>query len=250
MKFLFPFILLAISIAFFFFNMMEMEPKSLEEKTEKVLFIGNSYTYRNKGVGRHMADLIGGGQKPEGFIIKRAAKGKFHLSVHLDYPETMDFLRSEMWDKIVLQEYSSGPIQKPQEFFSSGKKWAKKIRKRNPNCKIYLFATWEYNGVDGMAEALNNQYLKLGKMIKAEVIPVGMMWHELQDKINLYDADNAHPNRKGTFASACLFYECFYNKDVTKTPNTDKFLSEQEQNSIKRWVHDFQKSRTRQYFSK
>lgn len=244
MKFGFPFILLSISIAFSFFNFMEKEPKSLEEKTEKVLFIGNSYTYRNKGVGRHMADLIGEGQKPEDHIIKRAAKGKFHLSVHLTFPETIDFLDSEMWDKIILQEYSSGPIQRPQEFFASGKKWAKKIRKKNPNCKIYLFATWEYKGVDGMAEALNNQYLKLGKMIKAEVIPVGMMWHKLQEKTNLYDADNAHPNRKGTFASACLFYECLYGKDVTKTPNTDKFLSDQDQTKIKKWVHDFQKSRS------
>lgn len=242
MKFVLPFILLSVSIAFSFFNLMEKEPKKMEDQKEKILFIGNSYTYRNKGVDQHLADLIGNGEKPKDYHITRAAKGKYHLSIHLNDSDTRSQFSSELWDKVVLQEYSSGPIFKPAEFFENGKRWALEIRKRNPESQIYLFATWKYKEVEGMEEALHQQYERLGRIINAEVIPVGKLWKHLENKINLYDGDKAHPNRKGTFATACLFYEYFKDSDVRNTKDADQFLDKDIQRKIKQMVHSFKES--------
>ena len=245
MKFSYPFIffvVISISFAIPFFYLMEKYSKKMEDQKEKILFIGNSYTYRNKGVDQHLADLMGNGKKPLDYHITRAAKGKYHLSIHLNDIDTKAKFKSEFWNKVILQEFSSGPIFKTEEFFKNGKKWALEIRNKNPKCQIYLFATWKYKEVEGMEEELHQQYERLGRMINAEVIPVGKLWKHLEHKINLYDGDKAHPNRKGTFATACLFYEYFKNSDVRNTKDSDKFLEKGIQRKIKQLVHYFKES--------
>jgi len=90
-----------------------------------------------------------------------------------------------------------------------------------------------------MTAALDNQYKNLSRKLKAPQVPVGLMWKEIETEINLYDGDGAHPNRKGTFITACLFYEYLFKKDVTKTNNTDQMLSDNMQNKLKKLAHDF-----------
>ena len=57
--------------------------------------------------------------------------------------------------------------------------------------------------------------------------------------MNLYDGDGAHPNRKGTFLTSCLFYEFLQGKDVRKTPHTDERLPKWQQKKLKRLAHEF-----------
>lgn len=206
---------------------------------ESILFIGNSYTYRNGGVDYHLRRLIKGVEDIDSTFITRAAKGKYHLYTHWKDKETIAKLLTRKWDKIVLQEYSSGPTNETSDFFKFGKRWKARIKKLNPKTKILLYATWGYKQTDQMVDSLDTQYSKLQKEIGASKVPVGLMWKSLKDKVDLYDADNAHPNRKGTFITACLFYEYLFDKDVTKTPHLDDRLSIKEQNQLKFWAHEF-----------
>jgi hypothetical protein len=214
------------------------ELKSNEAK-ENILFIGNSYTYRNGGVDYHLRRLTKGVEGIDSTFITRAAKGKYHLYTHWKDKETIAKLLTRKWDKIVLQEYSSGPTKEKSAFYKFGKRWKQRILKLNPKTKILLYATWGYKQADKMVDTLDYEYTNLQKELGADKVPVGLMWKSLKDKVNLYDADNAHPNRKGTFITACLFYEYLFNKDVTKTPHLDDRLSIKEQNQLKLWAHEF-----------
>lgn len=218
----------------------QSDSNKILSNSENILFIGNSYTYRNKGVDQHLFDLISSSKVPTvNKFITRAAKGKFHLYSHWKDTDTQEKIKSKNWNKVVLQEYSAGPIKEPNNFLIYGKKWANKIRKKNPKAEIFLYATWGYKLRNEMTDSLYNQYEKLGKKINAKVVPVGLMWKSISKKIDLYDGDGAHPNRKGTFINACLFYEYLENKDVRKTKHTDSRLPVATQKYLKELAHNF-----------
>jgi len=208
---------------------------------EAVLFIGNSYTFRNQGIDQHLENLHSSTKKKTREYT-RAAQGKFHLKTHFFNPKTNEKWKERKWDAVILQEYSSGPMLQEKQFKFFGKKWAKKIRIENPHSKIFLYATWGYKKTERMTDSLYNAYSKLAMEIDATVIPVGKLWQKIQKKINLYDADGAHPNKKGTFLTACLFYEYLEGKDVRKTAHTDTELPKWEQKKLKRLAHEFREA--------
>ncbi|MCH2230061.1 MAG: hypothetical protein MK105_06930 [Crocinitomicaceae bacterium] len=235
MKFLIPFLLVTL-IAI---GCNSHEKTAKEESKENILFIGNSYTYRNGGVDYHLRRLVKGVNDIDSTYITRAAQGKYHLYTHWNDKKTLAKLLTRKWDKVILQEYSSGPTKETKEFFKYGKRWKERLKKLNPQTEILLYATWGYKQTTKMVDSLDVQYSKLENEIDAYKVPVGLMWKSLKEKVNLYDADNAHPNRKGTFITACLFYEYLFNKDVTKTPHIDHKLSIETQNQLKNWAHEF-----------
>lgn len=210
-----------------------------DEYTTDVLFIGNSYTYRNKGLDQHLNELASNSKEKVELNFTRAAQGKFHLHTHYKNDETQSVFKEKKWDHVVLQEYSSGSIKERKSFFRYGMQWARKIRKRNPNAKIYLYATWGYKWSKSMTDSVYHSYSELGKKIDATVVPVGKLWSDVQQKVNLYDGDGAHPNRKGTFLTSCLFYEVMTQKNVLKTRDTDVRLPKYLQRKLKKYAHRF-----------
>ena len=107
---------------------------------------------------------------------------------------------------------------------------------------MYLFATWGYKQIKGMTDSLFKEYTQLAAEIQAEVVPVGPMWDELKDSINLYDGDGAHPNRKGTFINTCLCYEYLFQENSTEIQHSDDRLDVSTQRRLKRWAHEFRKT--------
>lgn len=205
-----------------------------------ILFIGNSYTTRNEGIHVELTDLSRNGGIFTSLVIN-ACKGKYHLLEHWKDQDTKEKFGEHKWDKVVLQEYSGGAIKSRQNFMKYGKKWSARIRKSNPKTKIYLFATWGYKKTTSMTDSTYSQYRKLAEEIDATVVPAGLLFSKLKGRINLYDPDGAHPNHKGTFITACLFYEFLYEKDVRKTAHEDHILSLDEQKFLKEEAHKFKR---------
>jgi hypothetical protein len=217
-------------------------PTCNSEECERILFIGNSFLYENEGVDGHLRNLICGTEGLEG-DIQSAAEGKYHLMTHWKNSETQSIFSSQKWDKIVLQEYVLGPLKKNAEFEKYATKWADQMKKSNPNAEIILFSPWRYKSAKGMEGRLFQKYSDAAKKIHAEVVPVGFLWEDVRSKVDLYDQDGAHPNRKGTFLTACLFYEQLFNRDVRKTQNNDSTLSKSTQKKLKEWAHSFNENR-------
>lgn len=211
----------------------------VNKSTDSVLFIGNSYTYRNGGIDRHLKFLLIGTDRQYEKVIRCTAKGQYHLFSHWKDPETKLLIKSKKWDKIVLQEYGSGAWKETEEFQKSVRGLAKDIRAVNKDAEIFLFSTWNYRSALGMEDSLYKYYSAISKEVEANVIPAGFLWRELRPKMDLYETDGAHPNPTGTFVCACLFYERLFNLDVRKTKNLDPELSVSEQKEIKELVHQF-----------
>lgn len=206
---------------------------------ENILFIGNSYTYRNNGVDQALSKLMSVTDQDTDYYFARAAKGKYRLKKHWKDKETLEIFNSRKWDKVILQEYSSGPIKEYDEFVHFGRKWSEKIRKNNPKAEIFLYHTWGYKKTSQMTDSLFLAYQQLGEQINAKVIPIGQLWKKLKGKINLYEKDGAHPNNKGTFLNACMFYAYIFNRDVRKVSKIEHTTPYRNQEKIKDIVHEF-----------
>lgn len=110
--FLIGFVLLLGILSFVLYKVNQTK-----KKKENVLFIGNSYTYSNRGIDQHIT-LLTNSDPQESCYYSRAARGKYHLGTHWWDPLTNEKFDESKWDKVVLQEYSNGPITDRKLFFA------------------------------------------------------------------------------------------------------------------------------------
>ena len=174
----------------------------------RVLMLGNSFTYFNNMPGM-LAQLL------EAEVVHHT-RGGAHLSEHLD-PETelgaktQTALQGEKWDYVILQAYSTGPIQDKKEFLDTVQRLCKQIRE-NGAIPI-LYATWAFkqNGIklavsgldyDRMYQQLYDAYHEAGVQSGAPVADVGTAFYETPEKRNLYARDDYHPNKRGSNLAA------------------------------------------------
>ena len=207
-----------------------------EEKTthkvNKILFVGNSFTYYND-IPELVAQIAAGANvtvttqsvtqgsctftkwadatDPEGAKLAAA------LGAHSDY------------DAVVLQEHSTRPLTNYNAFLQGAKSLADEIAQTQKNCKIYLYSTWGYADaaetrgmtITQMEAQLRSAYQNAAKAIGAKVSPVGAAFSEVylhHSSINLYyEADNKHPSYEGSFLSACVHVATILGVDPRKS---------------------------------
>jgi hypothetical protein len=223
------------------FGPAKRTPKENKVLTQ-ILFVGNSQTYENGGIDFHLQKLVERTEFADNVVIESTTEGKFHLLSHLEDEEACEIIAHEKWDKVILQEYTRGPIHAPEEFAESGRLWKKKLTKINPKVDVVFFSLWGYKKKLKMAQQLEDKCKEVAEEIDGSYVPVGLFWESLRGKINLYNEDGAHPNRAGTFASACLFYEYLLNKDVRETTHLDKLIDVPLQIHLKELAHAYHKA--------
>jgi len=225
---------------------------------KSALFIGNSYTYYNDGVGywvQKIANSLG-----DEFEYQMVAPGGYQFNQHCVYTPTLDAIALGSWDYVVLQEQSQMPSFPPEqvetEVFPYATILCDSIRAANP-CTIPLFfMTWgRENGdqtncpyyeplctYEGMQLRLRDSYVQMAVDNEAEVAPAGMVWKtvrdSLQDTLAIYAGDSGgHPSLLGTYLAACTFYASMFHKSpvgalVPEGLEADDVLAVQEYASM------------------
>ena len=174
----------------------------------RILMLGNSFTSAN-----HMPRML---SHLTGAEVVAHTRGGARLSEHLNPDtrmgtQTQAALRQELWDYVVLQEMSHGPISTPKRFFSSVERLCGQIRRNGATPLLY--ATWPYqkNGVklrskgwdyDDMARKLSQAYRRAAEENHALIADVGQRFCQLSNTQDLYADDGVHPNERGSQIAA------------------------------------------------
>ena len=182
---------------------------SQKTDTEKVLFIGNSFTfYFNLPlVVESMAEVKGVDldvyqSTASGVSLKDHWNGNEELS-------TRTILKHQSFSKVVLQDYSTNPVMNPGESMLYFKKFIDLLNSQG--VEIFLYGTWPvpsmvekpYPGIDPIQEAL--------KPLVSEgvrLVPVGSAFRLFQKEypnISLFTSDNKHPSPVGVYLASCVF---------------------------------------------
>lgn len=122
--------------------LLAMSAIALADAPEKVLFVGNSFTYYNNSVHNHYRELIRSGN-PDNEAPGRARS----MTISGGYlPEhaggLLIILASQDWDVVVIQGYSTGPISESSAgpFRDAARDYAAQIR--TTSTRLYLAPTW------------------------------------------------------------------------------------------------------------
>lgn len=193
-------------------------------KTKQILFIGNSYTYRN-----NMPLLFQeiARSKGENVEVSYITRGKYTFYLHSKRKLIRQALRRNRWDVIVLQGSSldmlRDSVRLKKRTFPAIKKLVKLIEKRQKQSKVYFYMTWPYQkgDPDSMLLAVDNGYKILKQKYQIPVIPIGKIWRAYTLKYpssNLYTKDNAHPSFVGSYLVACTMYQSIFNKSARGAP--------------------------------
>jgi hypothetical protein len=176
---------------------------------ERVLFVGNSFTfgagsavrfYRNDTVDDLNDEGVGGvpalfksfaEQAGLDYDVALETRGGTGLDFHV--AEKRELLGRRGWDVVVAHGYSTLDQDKPRDpakLVATAQQFAAVVRAKNPGARLYLTATWARadqvypaggawagETVARMATDIRSAYDAAGAAARAEVIPVGDAWN-------------------------------------------------------------------------
>ncbi len=249
-------IVLALGVAFFCIGTLradDVRQNEAQTKSVKILFIGNSYTYFNS-LNVMVQEMMNVSGVPT--VAERSAPGGWRLRQHFngEVPQknppaknTPEWIKSEQWDYVVMQEQSSAAVDRRGEFLEFGKKLNDMILDNNPETKVLLYQTWGrcdgmFDGygsdetrkaevlaawekrygapdeatVEALKDGMQGGYDALAKATNSTVVPVGKAFKEAGDKVDLHadekDKKPHHPSPAGTYLGACVFFKTITGK--------------------------------------
>lgn len=215
------FLLFILPVIFFFLYYFW----PIGKDTLKVLFIGNSYTYRNEMPSIFEEIAISKGKK---VYVDDCTLGKATLAIQSKRFAVKNAISKEKWDVVIIQGSSRDFVKDSSIIVKKTKpaleKIIKAVQKNNPSTKMLFYMTWGYrngfkpidevNTFEKMSNLIEKRYLGLYKTYDIGVVPVGMVWKDVRkkrDEVVLYVKDGAHPSLKGSYLTACCFYSAIFN---------------------------------------
>lgn len=200
-------------------------------QTRKVLFLGNSYTQYNDlpNLVKQIAASFG-----DTLITASVTPGGFTLEQHSTNAASLNAIKQDQWDIVVLQEQSQKPSFSPSQVATEVYPFAEKLVdsiKANNSCSQPMFyMTWGRKNGDaancpfyppvctygGMQQRLRESYMQMAQDNNGITSPVGAAWKMVRDSlssIDLYNPDESHPSLHGSYLAACVFYASIFHKN-------------------------------------
>lgn len=230
----------------------------------KVLFIGNShtYTYNIPQTIEQMAI-----ERGDSIKTHQETPGGYKLSQHCIRKETLDAIKSENWNYVILQGVGGlqalPPYMADTAFYRYAQILADTIRENSFHTKIILYMTHGYKeGVlsfnandwceedplvcnyNGMQERIRYNYLTLAEILNSEIAPSGMMWKMFMDQypdINLFQSDGIHATPSGSYIAACTIYGLIFRKRleyIYMPENVNEEVAQKIQNTVSNALFD------------
>ncbi|WP_371195304.1 DUF4886 domain-containing protein [Glaciecola sp. SC05] len=226
------------------FSVIASEQAPEEKQTlDKVLFVGNSFSFYNNGIHNHLGSLIraeGNWQRGKNRLRLQTLSGG-HIHEQLEGLQATLSNDRLGWQAVVLQAHSNEAVLKSKQArFTSSLKQAIDIV-RGHRLEPILFMTWGYKDDPKMSQALAEAYIEQAEKHNVHLVPVGLAFAQaakalpnvelfvpdvlgIEDtaagNIITYREEWKHPSVAGTYLAACVFYASLYQKSPLGNPFT------------------------------
>lgn len=197
-------------------------------RTKHILFIGNSYTYRNSMP--HLFSRIAQSRGVD-VHVKHVTRGKYTFYLQAKRDLIKKALKYQRWDYIILQGASrdllKDSIRMKRRTFPAIEQLLTNFKSKQPQAKVFFYMTWPYKegykpderfASDSlMMEGIQAGYLQLKQKYRVAVIPVGKVWYNYKKAnptIDLYVKDKSHPSFEGSYLVSCVMFQSLFHKSV------------------------------------
>lgn len=226
----------------------------VKKDTIRVLFVGNSFSYYYN-LPEVLNEMSAYSDKVY-IDTKHSLVGGSNLSQHLkgeNGTETLNILDKEKFDYVVLNHHSLATIDEEYTFFESSKKMVELIRSKS--AKPIFMMTWAYKSNREMLKTIAAAYEDMCSKLKVDLVPCGKLFDEVRMRrpdINMFEDDDKHPSKHGTYLNGLTFFKYFTNEKISKIPNrittTDKnsqklyllLLTKENADFLQQLVDDYQ----------
>ncbi|MAW78137.1 MAG: hypothetical protein CMJ95_12235 [Planctomycetes bacterium] len=177
----------------------EAPPKLI--KPQRILFVGNSFTFWRGGLSTHMKQLSDAMAPPLGYETSSVVRGGASLEVMWNKTDAVKKIADGNWDVVVLQE------DLPETNVESFRKYSRKFVQavRDAGARPILFMAWEYDRLNWISlEEIIAAHQEMAKELKVEVAPVSWAWNKsraVKPDLNMYSGDREHPSVAGMYLS-------------------------------------------------
>jgi len=184
-------------------------------QAQKVLFIGNSLTYTNdlptilEEIAQHFNQQL---------VTESVYKPNYAIIDHLNDGQVQQKIATHKYDYVIIQQGPSSQEAGREMLLNDGKKIAEICSKYNS--KLGYFMVWPSKKYYFTFDKVIANHTHAAKVNSALLFPVGIFWKEyekLNNKISLYDSDQFHPSKTGSFLAALTIYYTLY-------PTADLYL--------------------------
>ena len=200
---------------------------------QKVLFVGNSFTYYNSSLHNHVGNFLraGGTRKPGATRLRALTLSGARLHEHAG--AIAGLVKPDEWDRVVMHGHSTAMMSEENTglFNSAAKKFARIIR--DNGAEPVLLMTWPYKGRPEMTSNLRKGYGRAGELIDAQVLPVGLAFDRVNrahpdielyspdisaftgtgDEVRIsYQAAVKHPSEAGTYLAAAVVVAALFGE--------------------------------------
>jgi hypothetical protein len=223
-----------------------------EKETLRVLFVGNSFTYYF-----NLPQVVSAMAKSQGvnILTRQSTVGGSTLEEHwkeLKGTRTRKLLDSLKWDYVVLNNHSLITAEAPDKFMEYSTKFIELVRAKG--AKPVIMQTWGYKSNPLLIRPIVEQYSKLAKATKADMVPAGELFMETRKwrpDLELFQ-DDKHPSSNGTYLLGLAFFKYFTGLSTADIPfrltTTDKdgeklyllFMSQEDADFLQHLVDDFE----------
>jgi hypothetical protein len=192
----------------------------------RVLLVGNSYTRFNV-MPRLLARLSQSVPGAQPLAVDAEANGGFTLRMHWQAGRALSLIRSGRYERVVLQDHSLRPVDRPEEFAEYVARFTHEIEAAS--ARAVLYATWprhpsarlyrEHTTLrtfDQMAARVGGAYRSAAAQLSASLAPVGPAFERalaVHPELALYKPDATHPTIAGSFLAACVLYGTLTGSD-------------------------------------
>lgn len=211
----------SILIFVFLLNIMPYAVWAQDNKAPtKLLFLGNSFTYRNGGLEMHIKKLDSSTNQGTIALSNRATRGGATLKILYQQPWVHDSIHHQQYDVVVLQEdipelteHNTAP------FFEYATLFNQEINATG--AKTVLFMAWPYERLSWITmDQIAVAHKALGRQLQVPVAPVGLAFQQslkVRPAMAMLGPDKEHATIQGTYLEACVVYATLYGRKVKKT---------------------------------
>jgi hypothetical protein len=180
----------------------------------RVLFIGNSFTQYNAGLGTILQQLAESARKKPVPLFDQYTIWGATLQRLWDDDSAPSAIREGNWDYVVLQDYSIASMIYRPEMDQYGKRFAGLAR--SVGAEPVFFMTWARAGEGPTQRTITGAYIAVSAANSAPVAPVGLAFARVERErpdIGMINAiDGKHPTPAGSYLAGCVFYAVFYHE--------------------------------------
>lgn len=169
----------------------------------RLLFIGNSHTYRNN-LPQLVAQKFQNSGEP--CTVTMLAHPGWRLSQHENEPEVLFNIRYGHYDFVILQEHAH-PFDQLDQFYKSVAQISAWIKEAGS--VPVLYETWARKSEPGVQDEMNIAHQKAATENNCILARVGENWWSYMKshpRLEMYDTDGAHASAEGSdFAADVIF---------------------------------------------